>query len=42
VPLPRAKREEGARLLQALQEHIPGCEEVRVMDDDEFICLDDY
>ena len=36
VPLERARREQGAKLLQAVQEHIPGCKEVRVMEDHEF------
>ncbi|KAL4450580.1 hypothetical protein ABPG77_000936 [Micractinium sp. CCAP 211/92] len=36
VPLSREQRERGAQLLQAVQEHIPGCKEVRIMEDDEF------
>lgn len=42
VPLSKAKREEGAVLLNAVKEHIPGCKEVRVMEDDEFILLSKY
>ncbi|EFN51771.1 hypothetical protein CHLNCDRAFT_48335 [Chlorella variabilis] len=36
VPLSREQREHGAVLLRQVQEHIPGCKEVRVMEDDEF------
>jgi 4-hydroxy-tetrahydrodipicolinate synthase len=36
VPLSREQREQGAKLLRAVQEHIPGCKEVRVMEDSEF------
>lgn len=36
VPLSREQRELGAQLLGAVQQHIPGCTEVRVMEDDEF------
>lgn len=39
VPLSKAKREEGAKLLNAVKEHIPNCKEVRVMEDDEFTLL---
>ncbi|KAF8065572.1 DHPS1 [Scenedesmus sp. PABB004] len=39
VPLERAQRERGAALLRAVQEHIPGCTEVRVMEDDEFMLV---
>jgi 4-hydroxy-tetrahydrodipicolinate synthase len=42
VPLSRAQREEGAKLLRAVQEHIPGCKEVRVMEDDEFKLIGRY
>lgn len=42
VPLSRAQREEGAALLRAVQEHIPGCKEVRVMEDDEFKLIGRY
>lgn len=42
VPLSRAEREKGAPLLQAVQEHIPGCEEVRVLEDDEFILASNF
>lgn len=36
VPLSREQRERGAVLLRRVQEHIPGCKEVRVMEDSEF------
>jgi 4-hydroxy-tetrahydrodipicolinate synthase len=36
VPLERARREQGAKLLSAVKQHIPGCKEVRAMDDHEF------
>eukprot|EP00882_Tetradesmus_deserticola_P014007 GHRQ01014884.1.p1 GENE.GHRQ01014884.1~~GHRQ01014884.1.p1 ORF type:complete len:298 (+),score=139.07 GHRQ01014884.1:796-1689(+) len=39
VPLSREEREKGAKLLRAVQEHIPGCREVRVMEDDEFLLV---
>jgi 4-hydroxy-tetrahydrodipicolinate synthase len=42
VPLSREQREEGAKLLRAVQEHIPGCKEVRVMEDDEFKLIGRY
>ncbi|CAD7701536.1 unnamed protein product [Ostreobium quekettii] len=42
VPLCREKREEGAALLREFREHIPGCREVRVMEDDEFVCLEEF
>ena len=36
VPLSKAEREVGAKLLRAVQEHIPGCNEVRVLEDSDF------
>jgi 4-hydroxy-tetrahydrodipicolinate synthase len=36
VPLSLAQREEGAVLLSAVKQHIPGCKEIKVMKDDEF------
>ena len=39
VPLSREQREHGAVLLKAVQQHIPNCQEVRVMEDSEFSCL---
>lgn len=39
VPLSREQRVQGAALLAAVQEHIPGCSEVRVMEDDEFVLI---
>ncbi|GLI63551.1 hypothetical protein VaNZ11_006401 [Volvox africanus] len=39
VPLNRQQREKGAALLMAVQEHIPGCSGVRVMEDHEFILI---
>ncbi len=42
VPLSRAQREKGAKLLSAVQEHIPGCTGVRVMEDHEFQLIGRY
>jgi 4-hydroxy-tetrahydrodipicolinate synthase len=42
VPLSREQREHGARLLRPLQQHIPGCREVRVMEDSEFKLVGRY
>ena len=43
VPLTRAEREKGLPLLQAVQEHIPGCaSEIRVMEDDEFVLATNF
>jgi 4-hydroxy-tetrahydrodipicolinate synthase len=39
VPLSKEEREKGAKLLRAVQEHIPGCSKVRVMEDDEFLLV---
>ena len=36
VPLSKEQRERGAVLLGAVKEHIPGCETIRVMGDEEF------
>lgn len=36
VPLSLEQRQQGAALLGALQQHIPGCTQVRVMEDSEF------
>lgn len=42
VPLTKEKREAGAKLLEKVKEHIPGCQEIRVMDDSEFILLEHF
>lgn len=43
VPLTRAEREKGLPLLQAVQEHIPGCaSEIRVIEDDEFVLATNF
>lgn len=42
TPLNREKREIGAKLLENVKQYIPGCKEIRVMEDDEFIILDHY
>jgi 4-hydroxy-tetrahydrodipicolinate synthase len=39
VPLSRAQREEGARLLRGVAEHLPGVADIRVLDDDDFILI---
>lgn len=36
VPLSKEQRQLGAQLMAPFKEHIPGCEEIRVMEDDEF------
>ena len=36
VPMSRAQREQGAKLLTAVADHIPGVRDIRVMDDSEF------
>ena len=36
VPLSREQRELGAKLLEGVKAHIPGCKEVRIMEDSEF------
>ncbi len=40
VPLSREQREKGATLLRKVQQHIPGCTEVKVMDDADFKLID--
>eukprot|EP00877_Chromochloris_zofingiensis_P004799 jgi/Chrzof1/1431/Cz10g07220.t1 len=42
VPLDKARREQGARLLQPFKEHIPGCQEIRVMEDSDFKLVGRY
>lgn len=42
VPLNREKREQGAKLLQQVQEHIPGCKDIRVLNDDDFKIVSKY
>ncbi|MEW5317593.1 MAG: hypothetical protein WDW38_008878 [Sanguina aurantia] len=42
VPLEHAQRVTGAPLLRAVQQHIPGCKEVRVMEDSEFQLIGRY
>lgn len=39
VPLNKQQREYGAGLLRRVQEHIPGCQDVRVLEDDDFVLL---
>ena len=39
VPLDRSEREIGAKLLRAALPHLPGVEEVRVLEDDDFECV---
>ena len=39
VPLSRPQREEGARLLRAVQAHLPGVQDVQVLEDDDFTLL---
>ena len=42
VPLNREKREAGAKLLQKVQDHIPGCRDVRVLSDEDFTIVSNY
>jgi len=42
VPLSREQRERGAVLLRAVQAHIPGCREVRVLEDSDFTLIGRY
>ena len=42
VPLSKDQREKGAVLLKAVQQHIPGCKEVRIMEDGEFSLVAEY
>ena len=42
VPLNREKREVGAKLLQRVQEHIPGCKDVQVLKDEDFKIVSKY
>jgi hypothetical protein len=42
VPLNREKREQGAKLLQQVQEHIPGCKDIQVLNDDDFSIVSKY
>lgn len=39
VPLSYEQREKGARLLRAVAEHIPGANEIKVLNDDDFILI---
>lgn len=42
VPLSRDKREHGAKLLQQVEHLIPGCKEVRVLKDEDFVIVSKY
>ncbi|KAL3132678.1 4-hydroxy-tetrahydrodipicolinate synthase, chloroplastic [Trebouxia sp. C0010 RCD-2024] len=42
MPLSRDKREEGAKLLQEVIDFIPGCDEVRVLKDEDFVIVSKY
>ena len=39
VPLSREEREKGAGLLRAALPHLPGVEEIKVLEDDDFECV---
>ena len=39
VPLSRREREEGCQLLTEVIHHLPGVDNVQVLEDDDFICL---
>lgn len=42
VPLSKDKREEGAKLLQQVIHLIPGCKEVHVLKDEDFVIVSKY
>lgn len=42
VPLNRERREQGAKLLSKVAEHIPGCNGVQVLNDEDFIIVSKY
>lgn len=42
VPLNKERRQEGAKLLEAVAEHIPGCKEVRALEDEDFVLCARY
>ena len=42
VPLSRDKREDGAKLLQQVIHLIPGCKEVHVLKDEDFVIVSKY
>lgn len=42
VPLDKARRETGAKLLEAVREHIPGCTQVNVLEDSDFTLVGRY
>lgn len=42
VPLSRDKREEGAKLLRQVIHLIPGCKEVRILKDEDFVIVSKY
>lgn len=42
VPLSRQQREQGAKLLEKVKDHLPGVEEIRVLDDSEFQLVAPY
>lgn len=42
VPLNRERREQGAKLLSKVAEHIPGCKDVRVLNDEDFVIVSKY
>lgn len=39
VPLSYEQRVEGAKLLRAVAEHLPGVTDIKVLDDDDFILI---
>lgn len=42
VPLNKERREYGAKLLRKVAEHIPGCKDVRVLNDEDFVIVSKY
>ena len=42
VPLNREKREEGAKLLRQFQADIPGCQDIQVLNDEDFTIVSKY
>lgn len=42
VPLNKERRQQGAKLLSKVAQHIPGCNEVRVLNDEDFTIVSNY
>jgi 4-hydroxy-tetrahydrodipicolinate synthase len=42
VPLNKARRQEGCRLLEKVADHIPGCKDIRPLEDEDFVLVSRY